>query len=920
MTLFLFFLMTFICPPSSLEAAPSVSPTTSSNSLNVPANIEIDRIEFEGVTLFNQVQLENVLEISAGDRLNRPLVIKTDKNIQELYRNQGYEQVSVRSELLKQPTGTRSENVLLFRVQEGLPSRFSDVSIHFKKSNAIVVEGIEQSGKPVELDKKEAKLAELIEKHVGILPGDLAQKEKLNAARRAIQDFLVSEEYVGAKADDVRLVPNLAMTPDLKTARWLNVEFHIELGDRVTFGFRGNTIFTQGQLNGWIEDQRAVGLSRDYITAIAKHIIDEYKTQGYGDAKVVPYTFENQKRSERHVTFEISEGPRYRMSDVRFDGNMIFTQEVLLQKFFNSASPLVKRKIFVEKDIEKASELTIEWLKSQGYLFAKVVTLQYIPVEKPSVKDFYKDIVIYIYEGSQTTVRSIDFSGLHAFARLEAISILNVQVDAPLNLFALNEGLETFKFLYRSKGYLGIRILNEGQNTLVRYASDNQEAAISLEIDEGPQFKTGRIDIEGLERTREEVVRREVSFQVGEVLTEPLIVETESKLRRLGIFSQSSIKLQDDLEKPGYKVVKIQVQEGTPGIIAGGVGIRTDLGLRVFGQTAYTNLWNRNHTLSLNVTVNQRFDEDFCDNLKPFGQHSLTTGNCFIEYQAQLGYDWPWFTWGATTFRPRITFDRTQYINFDATSIALGLTWERRLFKKIPLTGIFTYNLERTRYFNAIDDIDNQTLTIGSVIPSLRFDLRDNPLAPTRGFFAITSFEYASPYFLSQSEPVPVSYTRFQYRMDYTLPIAREVSGYFSFRTGIARNLASPPPDAPFQEAARYAIPLSKQFTLGGVGSLRGFHEQELNVREKAIRGTLSYVNYRTQIDLPFAGALRFGPFLDGGNLIENGYSLGALRYGAGVGFHYLSPVGPVNFDWGFKLDPRPNEDTSQFYFSIGVI
>jgi outer membrane translocation and assembly module TamA len=65
---------------------------------------------------------------------------------------------------------------------------------------------------------------------------------------------------------------------------------------------------------------------------------------------------------------------------------------------------------------------------------------------------------------------------------------------------------------------------------------------------------------------------------------------------------------------------------------------------------------------------------------------------------------------------------------------------------------------------------------------------------------------------------------------------------------------------------------------------------------------------------------MRFGPFIDAGNLLVDQFSFGALRYGVGVGFHYQSPVGPVNFDLGFKVDPKPNEEPWRFYFSIGVI
>src|SRR6185503_7924047 len=115
-------------------------------------------------------------------------------------------------------------------------------------------------------------------------------------------------------------------------------------------------------------------------------------------------------------------------------------------------------------------------------------------------------------------------------------------------------------------------------------------------------------------------------------------------------------------------------------------------------------------------------------------------------------------------------------------------------------------------------------------------------------------FEVAHPDLGAQRTPVPVAYTKLLHRSDYTVPLGRNVSWYLSFRTGFARNLVDP---ELFPGAT--GIPYIKQFALGGVGSLRGFDEQELNLRKAAVFGTSSYVNYRTQIDLPFSGALRFG-------------------------------------------------------------
>ena len=50
------------------------------------------------------------------------------------------------------------------------------------------------------------------------------------------------------------------------------------------------------------------------------------------------------------------------------------------------------------------------------------------------------------------------------------------------------------------------------------------------------------------------------------------------------------------------------------------------------------------------------------------------------------------------------------------------------------------------------------------------------------------------------------------------------------------------------------------------------------------------------------------------------GFEFGGLRYGVGVGLHYRTPVGPVNFDFGFKVDPLPGEEPFRFDFSVGIL
>src|SRR3954447_25639104 len=76
--------------------------TAFSRSKDALAALEIDRIDILGVTLFQQKELERLLEVSPGDPLDRPAVLKTEANIQGFYRRRGYEEAGIQSRLVRQ--------------------------------------------------------------------------------------------------------------------------------------------------------------------------------------------------------------------------------------------------------------------------------------------------------------------------------------------------------------------------------------------------------------------------------------------------------------------------------------------------------------------------------------------------------------------------------------------------------------------------------------------------------------------------------------------------------------------------------------------------------------------------------------------------------------------------------------------------
>jgi len=863
--------------------------------------IVIEQIEIEGVYSIPADEIESSIETVPGDVLDKSIVVRSLKNLQNLYYIKGFQNVHIQSELKKiKDEKNKIQTVLIYRINEGFPTRVAGVRIVF--------EDVANTKFEKEKNKLEGKIFEKIDIH----PGDVMSQSRISLSRRAIESYLAEEEYIGSQASDVRIVSTDLSEVEKKEfdskyshySRLVNLEFRVYPGQKVTFGFRGNDFFERNELMDLIEEQRAVGFGKDYVHSIEERILNAYIFSGFTHVQIKSKTFEQPEIQQRHVTFEITEGPRVQIEEIEFEGNTIFDSEILLDHFYENASVKLKNNIYVEKEVDQSIERLAQWLQSKGYLSSRIVSVSrtFVYSDKRKVR-----LLIYLNEGEQTILNSLNFEGAGYFNRKTLIEMLGIKEQDPLDLFAFADGLEVIKKNYRNHGFLSVQIDQSDEARVVRYTDQNRTADIFVKVIEGPRYFVNKITIHGLQSTMPHVVGREFKFAEEHVLEETQIFETESNLRRLGLFSSIQIELRDSPLREGFKDIHLFLQEGTPGKVGGGMGVRNDLGIRVFGESSYSNLWARNHTWFFNANANRRFEE-FC-----------REGSCFAEYQLKMGYVWPWFVVDEMTFNPILTQERRRFKEFDASTAAVTATIDKKLLKYVNLYGAFTYSFEQTTQFNAVFEEDRQRLLIGSIIPSLRLDLRDNPLMPSKGFYSVLSHEIASSNFGSQTDPFPIGYTKTQFRADYTVPVARRVSWYFSFRTGFQRNTVDPFSSDGSRDR-RIAIPLIKQFSLGGVNSLRGFKPQELNLQDVAIQGTASYVNYRTQLDFPLSGDLRIGPFLDAGNLLLDQYSFGKLRYGTGIGLHYSTPVGPVNFDWGFKIDPRPGEDPSQFYFSLGVI
>jgi outer membrane translocation and assembly module TamA len=124
-------------------------------------------------------------------------------------------------------------------------------------------------------------------------------------------------------------------------------------------------------------------------------------------------------------------------------------------------------------------------------------------------------------------------------------------------------------------------------------------------------------------------------------------------------------------------------------------------------------------------------------------------------------------------------------------------------------------------------------------------------------------------------------------------------------------------------------VPFSKRLFLGGATSMRGWGRFEVSPLSSGQPiGGQTLLAFNAEARASLGGNLGGVLFLDAGNVWLDDWSiaLDELRYAAGIGLRYNTPVGPIRFDLGYQLNPidgllvngEPESRRYRLHFSIG--
>jgi outer membrane protein insertion porin family len=188
-------------------------------------------------------------------------------------------------------------------------------------------------------------------------------------------------------------------------------------------------------------------------------------------------------------------------------------------------------------------------------------------------------------------------------------------------------------------------------------------------------------------------------------------------------------------------------------------------------------------------------------------------------------------------------------------------------------------------------------------------DSRDSAITPSIGGYKRANFEMDV---IGDSK-----YYRAVYEQQWYRPLTRKITLAIKGEFDYGHGLAGKP------------YPVFKNFYGGGIGSVRGYLSSSLGVVEPTTNDALggsTRVIVNTELQMPFPGggndrSLRWFGFFDAGQVYQEGQKIrmSELRYSAGLGLSWISPVGPLKLSYAKPLNAKPGDRLERFQFQMGT-
>ena len=663
-------------------------------------------------------------------------------------------------------------------------------------------------------------------------------------------------------------------------------------------------------------------------------ILEYYRSEGYPGVRVksrveaVESSLESEGKKFR-VVFEMEEKPRVYLSDIYISGTKFYSELDIKRFILSSEIDCVawanQSGLFREEMINQDLSLITQHYLKNGFI--KVF------IEKPDVTlihnpDYSRvDVRLNITEGDQYYSGKISVSGDILGEKEKLMEGLLLEEGEIYNPFLQNRDRSGISEIYHERGYAFVRVVPE-----TKVHKETKTVDVNYRILKGEKAYIGRLEIAGNIETRDHVIRREFELQEEELFNGKKLRLSQENLNRLGFF-QSGVILERSPRDQENNLLDImaRLKEAQTGTFQAQVGYSDFSGFSGGVTLSKGNLLGSGRTLRLSAqfaeqSVQQKFDITLID---PRLFDSQVSSSIFAS-------------------RSKVQ-DSTEFGRGIITENNYGFSLAMPLYFRNLRFGTQISSLDRI-FSDSGDDIYKH-----SVSPSLTYNTVNHPVFPSGGLK--TSFRV-----IQTGTPFGGNIQLREYRLQY--------QQFWAMNQNNTLILMAKGRFGLLQEQGGSPIPSEDRYRIGGIDSVRGHYyyriagpygpsEQLRNREYRVITDELGYQQTKTydsravglstselqelksggiservfNLELLFPlsqdenSFVRGLVFLDAGNvnaessqyqlLGEKEPGIFDLRKSAGFGVRVITPMGVLRFEYGSKLDKRPDETPDRFEFTV---
>lgn len=717
--------------------------------------------------------------------------------------------------------------------------------------------------------------------------------------------------------------------------------------------FSGNKKFNDDKLKKKLTSKVGEALNEQKLFSDARAIQEMYQKAGYPGTLVEAKPAITEESGRGTVTFEIKESPKVRILQVDFVGAQAFKQSKLRKQVkmrgHGMFSWITGNSTFKEDQLQEDRERLTEFYREKGYIDFEIKDVQF-ETPKPN-----RMILRYtIFEGQPYKVGSVVFEGttmlptnavapefkpgkvpkerserLGWFEKREINRTFAMKRGDTFTGKGLVKDVEAVEDFYGAKGHVEV---TQGQGLNVAKIANTEQGTMDLQfkVDEGQKSFVEKVEIRGNYKTKDKVIRRELTISPGDPFNMVAVKVSKKRLEGLQYFEKVDTR-PEMTEVPNRKNLIIGVEEKSTGNLNFGAGFSSVDAIVGF------------------VEVSQ-------GNFDLFHPPTFTGGGQKFRLRMQLGtqrqdyvltFIEPWFLDRKLTFGTEIYYRDLNFQSvgnlYDELRAGVRLSLTRALWSDY-LMATFSYTIESVGIsFNpgyhgdriirdptgggrdpgdVVVDPANipQTLLreegyslVSRVGLSLAYDTRNSSLLPDAGQRTELGVDFAGGPLGGDQSYYKLELKSAWYFRGFVKGHVLEVAG----RLGVADGLDGD------------EVPFYDRYYLGGLYSLRGFQYRGISPREgdflEPIGGN-SYWFGTAEYSVPIIskekiGGVRAAIFYDIGNVGEKAYSFNFNEYSDnwGLGLRLNLPIGPLRLDYALPLNhDRYNSSSGRFQFGVG--